>query len=97
MRTEWTDDSLDNVGMADLRDESDRQVKKWGVQTHTLFEWITYTVEELGELAEAVSEYTYRGAPIERIIKEAQEAATLAAKIMSMARGEWKREQEAGK
>jgi NTP pyrophosphatase (non-canonical NTP hydrolase) len=64
--------------------ENQHQLTKWGVQTHSPFEWLTYTTEELGELAEAISEHYYRGAPKELIVKEAIQVATLALKIAEM-------------
>lgn len=64
--------------------ENFRQIKKWGVQTHSLFEWLTYTAEELGELAKAISEYEYRNGKAEDIFKEAIQVATLALKIAEM-------------
>ena len=36
--------------ITDLFNESNRQIKKWGIQSHTLPEWLMYTTEELGEL-----------------------------------------------
>lgn len=60
------------------------QIRKWGVQTHSAFEWFTYTAEELGSLAKAIGEYEYRNGPKERIISEAIQVATLALKIAEM-------------
>ena len=64
--------------------ESLRQKAKWGIQTHTAFEWLTYTTEELGELAKAISEYEYRNGTAEDVVKEAIQTATLALKIAEM-------------
>ena len=60
------------------------QIKKWGIQTHSPFEWLTYTTEELGSLAKAISEYEYRNGTIDHIIDEAFQVATLAIKIAEM-------------
>lgn len=60
------------------------QVLKWGVQTHSAFEWLAYAAEELGELAEAISEHEYRGGSKEKVISEAIQVATLALKIAEM-------------
>ena len=73
-----------------IKEESDRQIMKWGIQIHTLFEWLTYTTEELGELAEAISEYEYRNGNLDNIEKEAIQVATLATKIASIANFEKK-------
>jgi len=64
--------------------ESKRQIKKWGIRTHTPFEWLTYTTEELGELAKAISEYEYRDGVKQQIIDEAIQTATLCLKIAEM-------------
>ena len=37
----------------DILNERDRQDEKWGVQDHSLFEWITILMEEVGELSAA--------------------------------------------
>ncbi len=81
----YTDCGLNDMWILDkVQTESLNQVKKWGFQTHTAFEWLTYTTEELGELAEAISEYEYRDGSREDIIKEAIQVATLALKIAYM-------------
>lgn len=64
--------------------ENMRQQAKWGIQTHTLFEWLTYTTEELGELAKAIGDNEYRSGSKEDIIKEAIQTATLCLKIAEM-------------
>lgn len=66
--------------------EHEKQVSKWGVQDRTSFEWLTFLAEEVGELAEAIAEYEYRGAPSTEIFKEAIQVATLALKIAEMSR-----------
>lgn len=58
------------------------QVKKWGIQKHSLFEWMTYLTEEVGELAEAISEYEYRNGKSIEIEKEGIQVAALACKII---------------
>jgi len=64
--------------------EHANQIIKWGVQTHSAFEWLAYTTEELGELAEAISEHEYRNGPKEKVVSEAIQVATLALKIAEM-------------
>lgn len=61
-----------------------RQVEKWGIQTHSAFEWLTYTAEELGSLAKAISEHEERNGSKEKVISEAIQVATLALKIAEM-------------
>ena len=65
-------------------EEHTNQLKKWDVQTHTLFEWCNYTTEELGELAKAISEEEYREGTKADIVEEAIQVATLALKIAEM-------------
>ena len=80
-----TDRKLINPQLYNLvGSENDRQLSKWGTQTHTPFEWLTYTTEELGELANAISEHYYRGGNSQEVVKEAIQTATLALKIAEM-------------
>ena len=67
-----------------IASEHGRQLWKWGIQSHTLFEWLAYTTEELGELAKAISEHEYRDGKAEDIFKEAIQLATLSLKIAEM-------------
>jgi len=67
-----------------IRDENYFQIAKWGTQTHSAFEWLTYTMEELGELADAASEHEYRKGTKEHVVREAIQVATLALKIAEM-------------
>lgn len=82
---EFTDKKLNSRAVInDVFRENERQLCKWGVQTHSLPEWHLYTSEELGELAEAIAEYMYRGGSKEEIYKEAIQTATLCLKIAEM-------------
>ena len=76
--------SLDVV-MKLIAAEDSRQLEKWGKQKCSLFEWLAFATEELGELSQAMSEYLYRDGDIEDIIAEATQVATLAIKIACMA------------
>jgi len=64
--------------------ESQRQVMKWGIQDRTPFEWMTYITEEVGELAEAISEHAYRGGRADCVTREAIQTATLCLKVAEM-------------
>jgi len=83
---EHTDQCLrDHLWILDkITDENYRQIEKWGIQTHSAFEWLTYTCEELGSLAKAIGEYEYRGSSKGRVVSEAVQVATLALKIAEM-------------
>ena len=67
-------------------DEDRAQVKKWGLQEATMFEWLAYLTEEIGELSEAICDHQYQredGTP-EKVRAEAIQVATLALKIAEM-------------
>jgi NTP pyrophosphatase (non-canonical NTP hydrolase) len=70
--------------MHQVEDESVRQIKKWGIQERTAFEWDTYLTEEVGSLAKAINECEYRDGPREKVVSEAIQVATLALKIAEM-------------
>ena len=61
-----------------------RQLRKWGVQNHSPFEWLAFATEEIGELSNAISEHHWRGGHPEAVAKEAIQAATLCLKIAEM-------------
>lgn len=67
-----------------IEKENVNQITKWGVQERSAFEWLAYTIEELGSLAKAISEYEYRGGLRESVVSEAFQVATLAIKIGEM-------------
>lgn len=67
--------------------ENMRQLEKWGVQDHDPFEWLGYATEELGEMAKAIGEFTYRGGLPEDVVTEAIQTATLCLKIAEMFQG----------
>lgn len=60
------------------------QARKWGIQDRSPFEWLAYTVEEVGEMAQAISEYEYRNGRADHVAHEAIQAATLCLKIAEM-------------
>ena len=64
--------------------ENQHQLKKWGVQTHSLFEWGNYLTEEVGEVAKAIAELEYREGTTNAVYKECIQVATLALKIAEM-------------
>lgn len=67
-----------------LETENENQIVKWGVQTHSIFEWLAYTTEELGSLSKAISEYEYRNGSIKEVYNEAIQVSTLSLKIAEM-------------
>lgn len=78
---QFRDPGIDEEDIDLLMVESQAQIKKWGIQQHSLFEWLAYTTEELGELSQAISEYTYREGKRADVAHEAIQVATLALKI----------------
>lgn len=84
--TIWKDKMLlsdENLVPAIFR-ENEHQIEKWGVQERSPFEWMCFLTEEVGELAEAISEHEYREGRAEDIYKEAIQVATLTLKIAEM-------------
>ena len=76
---------LNNKQLYDMiGDENERQLNKWGIQDHLPSEWVMFTVEELGELAEAIGEWNYRYGDAREVVKEAIQTATLSLKIAEM-------------
>ena len=64
--------------------ENHRQLEKWGVQDHDPFQWLAFVTEELGECAEAISEWYFREGEADAVVKEAIQTATLCLKIAEM-------------
>ena len=67
-----------------IMDEHLKQISKWGVQTHTAWEWITYTNEEMGEVNKSLSEWIYRNGTKEDLLKEIIQTVTLLLKMYEM-------------
>ena len=85
MRHYYDAQLLDNEWVIDkIQSENERQMDKWGLQSCSAFEWLTYTTEELGSLAKAISECEYRDGTKEKVVREAIQVATLALKIAEM-------------
>ena len=56
--------------LAFVQDERDRQQKKWGIQTHSIPEWMTILGEEYGEACKAGLETEYREQSLEHLETE---------------------------
>jgi len=84
--TYYTDRGLrdDSWILKKIWDENTSQIIKWGIQSKSAWEWLTFTTEELGELAKAIADYEYGHGPREEVVKEAIQVATLALKIAEM-------------
>ena len=67
-----------------IEEENQNQLTKWGVQKRTLPEWMLFLTEEVGELANAIGEITYRNGTVEAVYDEAIQCATLSCKIAEM-------------
>lgn len=67
-----------------IKRENEYQLRKWGIQNRTMFEWMIYLTEEVGELAAEVSENEYRLGSPKKVLAEAIQVATLALKIAEM-------------
>lgn len=65
-----------------VKEENKHQINKFGIQERSAFEWLTYLTEEIGELAQAITEYEYKRTPDKiSILEEAIQTATLSLKI----------------
>jgi len=83
----FEDPGISKYDIFPIEKESARQFELHGIQRVSPFEWLTFLAEEIGELAEAITEFVYRDADKEQISKEAISVATLALKISKMAEG----------
>lgn len=83
----WIDPGLELKDIAALLDEDANQVGKWGIQDVSPFKWLAYLMEEVGELAEAITDAEYRDGSMDKIHKEAIQVSTLARKIAKMSKG----------
>ena len=75
---EWLFEQVEN--------ENARQLKKWGIQDRSSFEWLAYLTEEVGEVSRAICELEYRSGTHHDVYLEAIQVATLALKIAEMFR-----------
>jgi len=87
----FTDLKLVNLeGLLDYVDkENERQIKKWGIQTHNSAEWNIILNEEIGELTKEMLEIHFGDwekarKHYETAFKEAIQVSTLALKIAEM-------------
>ena len=68
-----------------VMNEHGHQLDKWGAQRCSPFEWMTYLTEEVGELAQKISDHAYgREVTENEVLTEAIQVATLALKIAEM-------------
>jgi hypothetical protein len=68
--------------LAAVQDERDRQQRKWGIQTHSIPEWMTILGEEYGEACKAGLEAEYRDAHLENLEKELIQTMAVALAIV---------------
>jgi len=82
----WTDCMLRTLPrlITAVRMENERQLGKWGLQTHSPAEWSAIIAEEEGELAKELCEANWRTPDRVAIRAEAIQVATLALKIAEM-------------
>lgn len=82
----WTDPEIrpDDLLFRGVVSESQRQVSKWGIQTHTPAEWFLILGEEFGELGQELCRAHFDNETRMNLYKEALQVATLALKIAAM-------------
>lgn len=64
-------------------DENYRQVEKWGIQHHSVHEWLAILMEEVGEAAKASIEGSVMKPKVQDVIAELIQVAAVAAAIAS--------------
>lgn len=63
--------------------ENYRQVDKWGIQHHTVHEWLTILTEELGEVAKASIEGSVMTPDVAQVRRELEHVAAVCAAIVA--------------
>lgn len=71
-----------------IQQENYNQIQKWGYQRAHLFEWLAWTLEEVGELAKAINDFSYGRCTKQSVIHEGIQAATLILKIVETVENE---------
>lgn len=56
--------------LSEIKIERARQNEKWGVQTHSIAEWMMILGEEFGEACNEGNEAYFRDAPLDELRKE---------------------------
>lgn len=72
----------EKIILALVQDERDRQQQKWGIQTHSIPEWMTILGEEYGEACKAGLESEYRHAMLADLEKELVQVMAVALAIL---------------
>jgi NTP pyrophosphatase (non-canonical NTP hydrolase) len=80
--TDFLEPSIDEAIFGDIIEERQRQLDKWGVQTHNMMEWMTILAEEFGEACRAANECYFRDHPLEELRKELIETMAVALAIV---------------
>jgi hypothetical protein len=68
--------------LADVSRERDRQQQKWGVQTHSIAEWLMILGEEYGEACQAGNECYFRDDSLTKLRKELIQTMAVALAII---------------
>jgi NTP pyrophosphatase (non-canonical NTP hydrolase) len=76
--------TLHRVLIPMVEEEHKHQIEKFGVQCKSPFEWMTNLTEEVGELAQAITDVEYANILLENVRREAIQVAILALKIAEM-------------
>ena len=68
--------------LTDVVLERNRQQQKWGVQTHSIMEWLVILGEEFGEACKAANECYFRDDPLDKLRKELVQTMAVALAIV---------------
>ena len=71
--------NLTDIVLQEVKDERSRQNEKWGIQRHTPEKWLAITLEEIGELAQAMQKGSVAHKPTDAdsMINEAIQASAV--------------------
>jgi hypothetical protein len=80
--TDSRDLTIEGLILVDILKERENQTNKWGIQTHTIPEWLMILSEEYGEACKAGNESYFREYPLKTLRKELVQVAAVALAII---------------
>lgn len=74
-------DKISEYVLSDVVFEKIRQIDKWGLQSHSMADWLAILGEEVGECSKAYLEYKFNNDRTGSLYKELIQVATVALNI----------------
>lgn len=71
-------EACQNIICVEIKEERDRQDKKWGIQDHDEFKWLAILGEEVGEVNKAALENHFGSDSLDNYRKELVQVAAVA-------------------